>query len=464
MTRAADVLGGEWRDVAGQRFLVVDRTLRPRAIATAAWRWPTRCPRATGSGRAGTVDGRDALRLNPCGSGAADAPSSSISKPPAWPAAPGTYAFLVGCAWFEGGSFRIRQFFLSRLRRRARRCSMPLPGVAGAGTVVTYNGKSFDLPLIETRFVLHRRETPFAGLPHVDMLHPARRLWRERRRRAAGSRRSSRRCAATSARVTCPASRSRPATSTTSAAATRGRSRRCSSTTASTCCRWPASRRAPPSCSTTGPRGRVAPARRSGWAGSTNGGGLLHEARACFMRACELDDGDAGDGVEALRAYAIVSRRLRCHEDAAAAWRRILELPSCSGGDRARGRRSAGRAPRASRARPAGRARADAAIADLSGNDGAAAVAAASPGPAGAENRRRRPSRPSRCSRGAATSLGQPRSEGRLPGGPPRLLRRRGRGRRRRRCRRRACRPWRPLAAALAATVGAAPLGRTGRP
>ena len=44
---------------------------------------------------------------------------------------------------------------------------------------MTYNGKTFDLPLIETRFVLQRMQTPFADLPHVDMLHPARRLWRE---------------------------------------------------------------------------------------------------------------------------------------------------------------------------------------------------------------------------------------------------------------------------------------------
>ena len=59
-------------------------------------------------------------------------------------------------------------------------------------------------------------------------------------------------------------------------------------------------------------------------------GGLLHEARACFMRAWELDQGEAGTAAEALRAYATVSRRLRCHADAAAAWRRILELPSCA--------------------------------------------------------------------------------------------------------------------------------------
>ena len=100
----------------------------------------------------------------------------------------GTYAFLVGCGWFEPPSasasasqvagFRVRQFFLaSHTAERAL-----LEGVADAANaasgVVTYNGKSFDLPLIETRFMFHRMETPFAGVPHVDMLHPARRLWR----------------------------------------------------------------------------------------------------------------------------------------------------------------------------------------------------------------------------------------------------------------------------------------------
>ncbi len=49
---------------------------------------------------------------------------------------------------------------------------------ASAHLVVSYNGKTFDLPLIETRFLFNRLATPFAGIPHLDMLHPARRLWR----------------------------------------------------------------------------------------------------------------------------------------------------------------------------------------------------------------------------------------------------------------------------------------------
>ena len=90
----------------------------------------------------------------------------------------GTYAFLVGCGWFDGGTFRVRQYLMSNVAGE-RALLQALTAVAReSGTVVTYNGKTFDLPLIETRYLFHRMESPFAGMPHVDMLHPARRLWR----------------------------------------------------------------------------------------------------------------------------------------------------------------------------------------------------------------------------------------------------------------------------------------------
>ena len=91
----------------------------------------------------------------------------------------GTYAFLVGCGWFDGGVFRTRQFFLSSFTAERALLEDVADLAARAGAVVTYNGKTFDLPLIETRYTLHRLQTPFAGLPHIDMLHPARRMWRE---------------------------------------------------------------------------------------------------------------------------------------------------------------------------------------------------------------------------------------------------------------------------------------------
>src|SRR5690606_17634766 len=89
----------------------------------------------------------------------------------------GTYAFLVGCGWFDGPTFRVRQFFLSAFGAERVLLQAVTELAGSAGTVVTYNGKSFDLPLIETRYLLHRMTTPFARLPHVDMLHSARRLW-----------------------------------------------------------------------------------------------------------------------------------------------------------------------------------------------------------------------------------------------------------------------------------------------
>jgi uncharacterized protein len=48
------------------------------------------------------------------------------------------------------------------------------------GALCTYNGRTFDVPLIEPRFMFHRVPCPLDGVPHLDMLHPARRMWRQR--------------------------------------------------------------------------------------------------------------------------------------------------------------------------------------------------------------------------------------------------------------------------------------------
>jgi hypothetical protein len=54
--------------------------------------------------------------------------------------------------------------------------------------LVTYNGRAFDVPLIETRYQFNRMRSPFGDLPHVDMLFPARRLWKRRPAAAGGLR------------------------------------------------------------------------------------------------------------------------------------------------------------------------------------------------------------------------------------------------------------------------------------
>ncbi len=51
---------------------------------------------------------------------------------------------------------------------------------ARAGALVSFNGKSFDAPLLETRYLFHRLPWAGSGMPHVDVLHPARQFWKRR--------------------------------------------------------------------------------------------------------------------------------------------------------------------------------------------------------------------------------------------------------------------------------------------
>ncbi len=90
----------------------------------------------------------------------------------------GTYAFLVGVGWWECGRFVVEQYFM---RDHSEEPSL-LAGVLGRlrrrPVLVTYNGKSFDWPLLETRFRMTRTAPGAGPLAHLDLLHPARRLWR----------------------------------------------------------------------------------------------------------------------------------------------------------------------------------------------------------------------------------------------------------------------------------------------
>ena len=89
----------------------------------------------------------------------------------------GTLAFLAGCGWFEGESFRVRQFFLG-LPSGEQAMLRALGSIFDdASLLVTFNGRSFDVPLMETRWAFHRTDAASDGLPHFDMLHTSRRLW-----------------------------------------------------------------------------------------------------------------------------------------------------------------------------------------------------------------------------------------------------------------------------------------------
>jgi uncharacterized protein YprB with RNaseH-like and TPR domain len=92
----------------------------------------------------------------------------------------GTYAFLVGVAWWESDSFVVEQFFM---RDHSEEASMLLDlaqRLAGRPVMVTFNGKSFDWPLLETRYRMTRAAVVKRPAIHLDLLHPSRQLWRFR--------------------------------------------------------------------------------------------------------------------------------------------------------------------------------------------------------------------------------------------------------------------------------------------
>jgi uncharacterized protein YprB with RNaseH-like and TPR domain len=92
----------------------------------------------------------------------------------------GTYAFLVGMGFFQDDAFLVRQYFMRDYEEEAALLEA-VAGLAGRfELVVTFNGKSFDLPLLESRYAMSRRPAPLGRLVHLDLLHPSRRLWRQR--------------------------------------------------------------------------------------------------------------------------------------------------------------------------------------------------------------------------------------------------------------------------------------------
>ena len=88
----------------------------------------------------------------------------------------GTMAFLIGLGWFDEGHFHVRQI-LARDFGEERAALFYLLQIASQKKfLVTFNGKAFDVNLLTTRFILNRLKSDLAGLPHLDLLHPSRRI------------------------------------------------------------------------------------------------------------------------------------------------------------------------------------------------------------------------------------------------------------------------------------------------
>jgi uncharacterized protein YprB with RNaseH-like and TPR domain len=92
----------------------------------------------------------------------------------------GTAAFLVGAGFVEGDHFKVRQYFMRDYHEEGALLHALATDLARFERVVTFNGKMFDMPLLDARFRLNRARFPLGVAPHFDLLHPARRLWKMR--------------------------------------------------------------------------------------------------------------------------------------------------------------------------------------------------------------------------------------------------------------------------------------------
>jgi uncharacterized protein YprB with RNaseH-like and TPR domain len=167
---AHEVLGGELHDTGAGQILVVRREFplshrHGRFSLGAAFEAPLDLLSAAARAAAPVGDARGLLFLDTETTGLAGGT--------------GTYAFLVGAGRLEGDRLVLTQYFMRDFDDEPALLTALGPLFARASGVVTFNGTGFDLPLLETRFVLARRRWP-QDLPHLDLLRPSRRVWTAR--------------------------------------------------------------------------------------------------------------------------------------------------------------------------------------------------------------------------------------------------------------------------------------------
>jgi hypothetical protein len=164
-SQTASLLGGEWRD----ECCVIERRWTPSAR-----------------------HGRDSVRglADRLTSASGDASFFAGGAPASAPflffdlettglsGGAGTYVFLIGTGAFDGDAFVTRQFLMTRHTDERQMLQTVAAHCSSAGTLVSFNGKSFDAPVLETRYSFHRMPWFADRLPHIDVLHPARQFWK----------------------------------------------------------------------------------------------------------------------------------------------------------------------------------------------------------------------------------------------------------------------------------------------
>ncbi len=114
------------------------------------------------------------LRLEPAKAAFIDTETTGLSL------GAGTYTFLIGVGTFEDETFVVRQFFMRNPAEERAQLHLVEKALGRCTGIVSFNGRGFDMPLINNRFVLAGMPLPMIGAPHLDLLPPARRLWKAR--------------------------------------------------------------------------------------------------------------------------------------------------------------------------------------------------------------------------------------------------------------------------------------------
>jgi len=90
----------------------------------------------------------------------------------------GTFAFMVGLGFFHENEFSIHQFFMRDYSEERSSLSLLKEMMDSFQFLVTFNGRQYDIPLLETRFILSRIISRIREMPNFDLLYPSRKIWK----------------------------------------------------------------------------------------------------------------------------------------------------------------------------------------------------------------------------------------------------------------------------------------------
>ncbi len=90
----------------------------------------------------------------------------------------GTFAFMVGLGFFQEDRFLVHQFFMRDYSEERASLSLLKNFIDSFQFLVTFNGRQYDIPLLETRFILSRMPSKIREMPNFDLLYPSRKIWK----------------------------------------------------------------------------------------------------------------------------------------------------------------------------------------------------------------------------------------------------------------------------------------------